>query len=158
VPEAGLLILGPDHPVAAADVRRALEACGGCNRVKWVREVPYRELPTILQDADVGFVHYVGDCLNTRFSAPGKLYEYLRAGLAVLTDSESCETAALAAADCVAFFPRPATSQSVGAAVELLVRRRHELDAMKDRARRLFAERLCLERQILPLLQWLRRR
>ena len=85
-PGTALLILGPDNPVAKADINGALQAHAECDRITWIKGVPYQELHNILALCDAGFVHYVGDSINTRFSAPGKLYDYLRAGLPHMTE------------------------------------------------------------------------
>ena len=74
--------------------------------IKWLDFVPYTELQRIIRLMDVGYITYEPNTLNTYFSAPGKLYEYLKAGLVVLTDHKSCLKRELAAAGCMEFFSR----------------------------------------------------
>jgi glycosyltransferase involved in cell wall biosynthesis len=153
VPRVALLILGADHPVAEADIAEALRSCGGCDRVHWVKGVPYRNLNDILRLCDAGYVYYVGDSINRRFSAPGKIYEYLRAGLIVVTDFDACIAGELAVADCAMFFTRPASATRVADALRKLLDRSEEIPAMRQRAEKLFAEVLCVEHQIPNLLR-----
>ena len=80
-----LLILGKQHDLAVSEVSEIAPDYDTNERIRWIDEIPYRDLPSVLKEADIGFVHYIGENLNTRFSAPGKLYEYMRAGLAVLS-------------------------------------------------------------------------
>lgn len=46
---------------------------------------PYPEILPALREADIGVAFYASEWLNERYCAPGKLCEYFRAGLAVLT-------------------------------------------------------------------------
>ncbi|MDA7877726.1 hypothetical protein N9A89_06645, partial [Akkermansiaceae bacterium] len=85
-----LLLLGKKHELAEREVQEALKNCPDPTRIRWIDEIPYLEMQEVLPAADLGFSFYLGDTLNTRFSAPGKVYEYLKAGLLVLTDTQSC--------------------------------------------------------------------
>jgi hypothetical protein len=152
VSDCALLILGPWNSVAQADVDRAMAKVGSCDRVKWIHEVPYAELREVQARCHAGFVHYTGDTLNTRFSAPGKIYDYLRAGLVIVTDSQACLATELQSSDCAFFFERPAAFEGIREALLKLVARRADIDAMKSRAALLFDQRLCLEQEMQPLL------
>jgi glycosyltransferase involved in cell wall biosynthesis len=148
-----LLILGKKHDLAEREVARALRDANDASRVKWIDEVSYRELAAVLARSDAGFVHYVGDTINTRFSAPGKIYEYLRAGMAIVTDDDCCIKSELAAGGVGFFFHRPGTRAGIGQALQRLSASRNKLKEIKQAAQRMFAEEFNLERQMAPLLE-----
>lgn len=150
-----LLILGKKHPLSEKEVQEALNECAFPENIGWVDEIPYVELPQVLQACDVGFATYRGDTLNTRFSAPGKLYEYLKCGLTILSDEHCCIYAEVTAAGCGLFFPKPVTDEGIRAALAQLLDQQPQLPRMKAAARRLFENRLCMEQQIKPLLRHL---
>lgn len=152
-----LLLLGKKHELAEKEVAEAINECAFPDNIRWIDEVPYRELPTILRTADIGFGTYRGDTLNTIFSAPGKLYEYLKASLVVLSDEECCISAELRQAGCGVLFRRPITDEVIRQAIAPVLERPEVLLEMKDSAARLFNERLCMEWQISPLIEDLRR-
>jgi|GEM_PF-5901884 len=151
-----LLLLGKKHPLSEAEVGAALQQTAFPENIHWIDEIPYRELPQVLRAGDVGFGTYLGDTLNTRFSAPGKLYEYLKSGLAILSDDQCCIYAEATAAGCGVFFPKPITDEGVKEAIECLLQR-GQATKMKAAARRLFETKLCMEEQIKPLLHELPR-
>lgn len=147
-----LLLLGQKHPLAESEVAAALRAIPFPENIHWIDEIPYRELSTVLQSCDAGFATYHGDTLNTRFAAPGKLYEYLKNGLVILSDEDCCVYGDTKAARCGFFFPKPVTDEGVRGALATLLNSRHNLKEMKLSALRLFQSRLNMERQIAPLI------
>lgn len=151
-PDVSLLILGAKHDLAEMEVNQALVDSNAHSAIKWIDEIPYRELASVIRFADAGFVHYIGDTVNTRFSAPGKLYEYLRAGLAIITDSECCIAGELKAAKVGFFFDRPATCASIRLALNELVADRRRLDKIRSASVELYEEQFCLEHQLRPIL------
>jgi len=151
-----LLMLGKKHDLSQREIGRTLARNPLGDRFLWVDAIPYGEMQKVLTHADVGYAHYLADTLNTRFSAPGKLYEYLRAGLILLSDDECCLRAEARSADCGAFFPRPATVEGISRALAELRLRSAALPEMKLRSRALFDAHFSLEQQMQPLLAALR--
>ena len=153
VPSVSLLILGKRHTLSEQEVCDAVSRVGGNTRVKWIDEVGYRELAAVLSGADAGFVHYVGDTINTRFSAPGKIYEYLRSGLAIVTDQDCCIANELAAQEMGFFFERPANRANISAALRDLVDSRGRIQQTRRKAKDMFAGEFNLETQMDGLLK-----
>ena len=149
---AMLLILGKKHELSAAEVNASLARCAHSEWVLWVDEVPYRELPALVALADVGFAAYQPDTLNTKFCAPGKIYEYLKGGVLVMTDDESSIAAELRYTGAGLLLSRPITTRSVATALGTLVGRPEEVRRRREAARRLFEERFAFERQVTPVL------
>lgn len=157
-PRFSLLLVGKKHNLSRSEVGEALSVCDLDGRFLWLDSVPYTAMKSCLRTADIGFCTYLGDSLNTRFSAPGKLYEYLEAGLVLLTDSESCLRAELQAAGCGVFFAPPATADSIRHSLRDLSARADQLEIMKERSRRLFLEQMHMEQQMAPLLEAIKAR
>lgn len=153
VPSVSLLILGKRHALSEKEVGDAVSRVGGNTRIKWIDEVGYRELAAVLSGADAGFVHYVGDTINTRFSAPGKIYEYLRSGLAIVTDRDCCIANELAAQKVGFFFERPANRANIAAALRELVASRGRIQQTRHKAKEMFAGEFNLETQMDGLLK-----
>jgi hypothetical protein len=51
--------------------------------IKWKGSVPYRKLPKLLKQYDVGIILYKGVSINSIYNAPNKLFEYIACGLDV---------------------------------------------------------------------------
>jgi glycosyltransferase involved in cell wall biosynthesis len=148
-----LLILGKRHALSEKEVGDAVSGVGGNTRIKWIDEVGYGELAAVLSGADAGFVHYVGDTINTRFSAPGKIYEYLRSGLAIVTDKDCCIANELAAQEVGFFFERPVSRASIAVALRRLVASHSRIRQTRINAKDMFAGEFNLEAQMDGLLE-----
>jgi hypothetical protein len=153
-----LLILGKQHDLALREVTEVLPNVFESSRVSWIDEVPYAELFSVISQGDIGFVHYHGDNLNTRFSAPGKLYEYLRAGLAVVTDDGQELAPQIELSQSGAVISRPIAVRSLVNVLNRMTERPDVLVRMKSHARLLFRDHYCIERQMVPLLSILKDR
>lgn len=55
------------------------------NRVKLIQRLPYQELMQYTANADLGLSLDKGESLNYRFSLPNKVFDYLNAGIPVLS-------------------------------------------------------------------------
>jgi glycosyltransferase involved in cell wall biosynthesis len=87
VPDAHLVFLGD----ADAPTRRQLDALvaetGLADRVHFVPSVPLAELLAHTAEADVGVTLLQDTCENHRLALPNKLFEYLAAGVPVVTSA-----------------------------------------------------------------------
>jgi hypothetical protein len=148
-----LLILGVRHELGMREFQEAIETCPDKDRIFWNGPVPYTELYEILQHADVGFVVYRGDNLNTFFSAPGKIYEYLKAGLVLLTDNDCCIFDDILHSNAGIFFQRPFNESDLLQSLSGLSR--GEMGKMKTNSKNLFLQKYNMEFQMSPLMKWL---
>ncbi|MDX1628292.1 MAG: glycosyltransferase [Fulvivirga sp.] len=99
-----LLIVGKKHDLSIKEVAEAMDRAGNKDSIKFIDQVPYNDLPLLFKNSDIGHVYYKPDTLNTLFSAPGKLYEYLKGGLMILTDKNACIINELIANSCCLIF------------------------------------------------------
>jgi glycosyltransferase involved in cell wall biosynthesis len=76
-----LVLIGPGDPATEAAVR-ALAGRGG---VAWLGPRPYEEVPAWLQGLDVGVIPFRAADPHVRGINPNKVYQYLAAGLPVVT-------------------------------------------------------------------------
>ena len=162
-----LLIIGPKYKGSETESRyldaqevisKCIEDANERRNILWLDRVPYDELQGILLQRDIGYVTYEPLWLNNYFSAPGKVYEYLKAGLVVLTDNASCLSQKLALNDCGEFFPINPSEEDIRAALHRLVSKRNDIETMKEKALELFERELSFDKQMEPLLTWLDKR
>lgn len=57
------------------------------NKVLFLHPVPSEKLPEITVDADMGFILFRNTCLNHYYSLPNKLYEYMMAGVPIISSN-----------------------------------------------------------------------
>ncbi|HLF33868.1 MAG TPA: hypothetical protein VI583_06510 [Cyclobacteriaceae bacterium] len=149
-----LLILGVKHPQGLREFNHAILNCGKTSYIKWLDPVPYNELESLLQLADMGYVIYRGDNLNTYFSAPGKLYEYLKSGLVLLTDTDCCIADDLTWKKAGVFIRRPFDYTGILTALSEI--EKDDLNVMKLNSRELFETKYNMEIQSARLVQWMK--
>ncbi len=83
VPDGRLILLGDgeiSEKLQDLILKQSLE-----HRVKLLPAVPIRELPSRTADADFGLIAYRTDSLNFRYALPNKFFEYIMAGVPVIT-------------------------------------------------------------------------
>ena len=145
-----LLILGIKHELGEREFCEAIQDAKYPENVRWLEPVPYRMLQDILKEGDIGFVTYRGDTLNTRFSAPGKLYEYLKAGLYILTDENACIGSELKEANCGQLFPSQFDESTLNRVLDTLIET--GIAGARQRSIDLFSSRFAFEKQLEPLM------
>lgn len=104
-------------------------------------------------DADIGIVDYTyaqEPTLNQRFCAPTKFYEYLAAGLMIVS-SENENLAEIIDANDVGEHAVDGSVESLGAALARCCRKASG-DAVRAKARKVFANSLCYEKANDPVL------
>lgn len=69
------------------EIKTYADSLNGSN-INWNPGVPYKELPFILQEYEIGLILYKGLTKNYEHNAPNKLFEYLSCGLDVWCSEE----------------------------------------------------------------------
>lgn len=85
LPGVAIVFLGPAPPQFWETLHRIAAASGAGDRVKLLPPVPAADVTRWAAGADVGVVPYRNTCMNNYLSLPNKLFEYLAAGLPVVT-------------------------------------------------------------------------
>jgi glycosyltransferase involved in cell wall biosynthesis len=79
-----LVLMGEPTPWWEAEGKHLAEDPALGRRVKIAPFVPHEELPGYVVDADAGVIIYDRSCRNNYFCEPGKLGDYVRAGIPVI--------------------------------------------------------------------------
>ena len=88
LPESvALIIMGRGSEEQRSAIDAAIGDFGLEARVLFHPFVPYEQLTEVTTSADIGVLLYANDCRNNYYCAPNKLYEYLHAGLPVVTSN-----------------------------------------------------------------------
>lgn len=117
--------------------------------------IPFREMPGVLRSCDVGMIAW-GRGLGVE-NLPNRLFEYLASGLAVIVPSYSKHmTPIVEQEQCglVADFEQP---ESIAGAIVYLREHPDECRAMGQRARKAFELRYNWDREVKPILDWIRK-
>jgi glycosyltransferase involved in cell wall biosynthesis len=85
LPELRLRIVGPEAWGYRATLADLAAELGVADRLELLEPVAPAEAPAVLGDADVGLALIEPACLSYRMTLPNKLYEYVAAGLPVLS-------------------------------------------------------------------------
>ena len=67
------------------ELRKYAQSLGVSEKFSVLNAVPWNELVSYLRDADVGVAFYRQDSLNNKYCSPSKVYDYLLAGLQILS-------------------------------------------------------------------------
>jgi len=94
-------------------------ACERGHDIKFMGLVPYSELPGVLRNYDVGIVFYAKDRINQIYCSPGKLFEYLSCGLAVVA-SENPGIEAIVKGNCLGVCVDPHDHESLARTIARL--------------------------------------
>lgn len=85
-PDIVLVLMGPSEGSIGSELEALIASEGVSNRVKILPPVPYEELLDWTASADIGLIVFALDySLSIRWCLPNKLFEYLMAGLPVLS-------------------------------------------------------------------------
>lgn len=80
----GLIIIGDGSESDLESVRNIINR-NNLSNIHIVGKVPLNELYTLVASCDIGIVNYHKEDLNNQYCASGKVYEYLDAGLPIVT-------------------------------------------------------------------------
>ncbi|HXS46597.1 MAG TPA: glycosyltransferase [Solirubrobacterales bacterium] len=85
VPELQMRFVGPEAWGYAAELRQLAVELGVAGRLQILDPIPPEQAASVLADADLGLALIEPACLSYRMTLPNKLYEYVAAGLPVLS-------------------------------------------------------------------------
>ena len=85
VPELRMRFIGPEAWGYRRELAELAEQLGVTDRLQILDPVPPDQAATVLTDADLGLALIEPACLSYRMTLPNKLYEYVAAGLPVLS-------------------------------------------------------------------------
>ncbi|MCD6587770.1 MAG: glycosyltransferase family 4 protein [Candidatus Fermentibacteraceae bacterium] len=116
------------------------------NRVFFLPPVPSEELPEITVDADMGFILFRNTCLNHYYSLPNKLYEYMMAGVPIVSSDFPELKRVLGEAES-GITVDPDSPEEIAEAVERLAANPDMRDRMKENGRKAALSRYNWEPQ-----------
>jgi glycosyltransferase involved in cell wall biosynthesis len=150
-----LMIFGKKHPLGIGEFTEAIKDTKFPTNIVWVDSVHYFELNSLISMGDIGFVHYLGDNLNTYFSSPGKLYEYLKSGLAILTDVEACIAEDIRINKAGILFDKPLKHSEL----EIILQNysTEQINIMKKNSFKLYNQQYKFNDQMKGLINWMDR-
>jgi glycosyltransferase involved in cell wall biosynthesis len=119
------------------DMQSQLEALivseGTGDRVKILPPVPYKELLDYTASADVGLIFYSPDYPEVQMYLPNKIFEYIMAGLPILSSQVDTVTEVIKTYDVGQILPSFAPAE-IGEAINALLADRGALDRMRRNA------------------------
>lgn len=150
-----LTLYGLVYPAFQERLDRLLcEAEEAGKKVRYGGLLPYAEVRKVLFEHDVGVCLYRGNRLNERYCAPGKLYQYLSAGLAVIVPDFPGMRNLLSRYE-VGVAASPTSVRSITEAVETLAGDRNGLRRMQESALQAYETELNYEHQSEPVVDWI---
>ncbi len=151
-PENVLCLLMGD---ATDEVRQRLEDSETARRhFQLMGFHPYSDMQRALKEVDIGIMFYASEWLNERYCSPGKLCEYFRAGIAVLTSGQETLKTVVDEKG-VGVVTDPDDPRRLAADITRMAESREELAEMGRRARALHEDDWNFEKQAAPFFKWL---
>jgi glycosyltransferase involved in cell wall biosynthesis len=147
-----LELFGPVDEPFRDELSKLVDLCGRTgNSVRYRGTVPYREVPAILHNHEVGFAFYRGDNRNQLYAAPSKVFEYFAAGIAVIASS-SPSLVNIVAVPGRGLCVDPSRPEEIVTAIRSLDSNRSSLREMRERAHDAFLSGLNFDTQAQPLI------
>jgi len=149
-------VYGRVAPAYEAAFRRKLRACAAKsnNRIVYHGAMPYKDLALVLTRYDIGFALYGDDSTNVRYAAPAKVFEYLRAGNAVICTDQPAPSAVVEGAG-VGHVVSTMDCNALAAGIRALTATPRELREFRQRALDAFKHDLCYDKAAHGLLEWI---
>jgi glycosyltransferase involved in cell wall biosynthesis len=147
-----IVLMGPDYGATKAQLEALIVAKGVNDHVKILPPVPYEELLDWTASADIGLVIQSPDySRHIRFFLPNKLFEYLMAGLPVLTSELDAVAEVIRTYD-VGKVTSALAPREVGSAINAMLADVQALNHMRCNALEATQHDLCWERESTELI------
>ncbi len=149
-----IVLMGEDRVGTQAQLEALIASEGVTDRVKIVSSVPYAELLNWTASADIGLIVYAPDySKNVQMMLPNKLFEYLMAGLPVLTSSLDA-IAELVKDYEVGHIVSSLEPQNIAAAINTILADREALRDMRYNALKAAQSEFCWEQEYPKLIHF----
>lgn len=156
-----IVIMGANFGTTQAKLEALIESEGVSDRVKIIPPVPYTELIEWTASADIGLIVYAADYSpNVQMMLPNKLFEYMMAGLPVLSSSLEAIVEVIHTYQVGEVLSSLAPTD-IASAINSMVASPLSLEEMRERALHVAREEYCWEKersQLLHLYQHIRRK
>ncbi len=148
-----IVMMGEDRVGTQAQLEALIASEGVGDRVKIVPPVPYAELLNWTASADIGLTVYAPDySKNVQMMLPNKLFEYLMAGLPVLTSELEAITEVVRTYE-VGHIVSSLEPRNIAAAINTMLSDRAALADMHYNALKAAQNSLCWEQESSKLIQ-----
>ncbi len=152
-PDIVIVIMGQDMDTTKAELEALIASEGVADRVKIIPPVPYEELLDWTASADIGLHVLPPDSsLSIRWCLTNKLFEYLMAGLPVLSSSLDAVAEVINTYD-VGQIVSPFTPTDIGAAINTMLANHAALARMSRNALEVAQHEFCWEKERLQLIR-----
>ena len=148
-----IVMMGKDMKSTRARLEALIASEGVADRVKILPPVPYEELLDWTASADIGLIVYASDySRNVQMMLPNKLFEYLMAGLPVLTSPLDAVTEVIRTYD-VGQIVSSLAPADVASAINTMLADPAALARMRRNALDAAQYKLCWEKETSHLIQ-----
>jgi glycosyltransferase involved in cell wall biosynthesis len=147
-----IVIMGRNFGTTQAQLEALIESEGVTERVRIIPPIPYNELLEWTASADVGLIIYAPDYSpNVQMMLPNKLFEYMMAGLPVLSSPLEAIVEVIDTYQVGQVLSSPAPP-AIGEAINRILAAPAALASMRERALRATQEEYHWEKECLQLL------
>ena len=152
-PNTVIVMMGRDFGTTRAELEALIASEGVADRIKFMPPVPYNELLDWTASADIGLTLFPPDYSRSiRFTQPNKLFEYLMAGLPVLSSQLEAIEEIIETYDVGQVIPS-LEPETVAAAINTLLADATALHRMSQNALEATKNDLNWEKESLQLIQ-----
>jgi glycosyltransferase involved in cell wall biosynthesis len=121
---------------------------------KYMGELPYRDLASALRNYDVGLISYDNSHPNTRYASPAKLFEYIRAGLSVISTDQPLSKDILEMYNIGSVFSAD-NPKEISQIIQEILEKPNRIQLQKRNSFLAFNNNLNYEKQAAPLIHWI---
>lgn len=148
-----VVMMGQEVEPTISEIKALIAREGLTDRVKILPPVPYEELLNWTASADIGLTIFSPDySLSIRFTLPNKLFEYLMAGLPILSSQLDAIAEVLKTYDVGRIVPS-LTPEEIGVAINAMLADQESLQRMRQNALQVARSEFNWEKESLNLIR-----